>query len=45
MTGILGKKLGMTQVYSGGWKLVPVTVIEAGPVHGSSGKDPGEGWL
>lgn len=31
MTGILGKKLGMTQVYSGDGKLVPVTVIEAGP--------------
>jgi large subunit ribosomal protein L3 len=31
MTGILGKKLGMTQVPSGDGKLVPVTVIEAGP--------------
>jgi large subunit ribosomal protein L3 len=31
MTGIIGKKLGMTQVNAEGGKLVPVTVIEAGP--------------
>ncbi len=31
MTGILGKKLGMTQVYLEDGRLVPVTVIEAGP--------------
>jgi large subunit ribosomal protein L3 len=29
--GLLGKKLGMTQVYDGEGRLVPVTVIEAGP--------------
>ena len=29
--GLLGKKLGMTQVYDDGGRLVPVTVIEAGP--------------
>ena len=29
--GLIGKKLGMTQVYDGAGKLVPVTVIEAGP--------------
>lgn len=29
--GILGKKLGMTQVFSGNGEAVPVTVIEAGP--------------
>lgn len=29
--GLLGKKLGMTQVYDEGGRLVPVTVIEAGP--------------
>jgi large subunit ribosomal protein L3 len=29
--GILGKKLGMTQVFIGGEDLIPVTVIEAGP--------------
>jgi large subunit ribosomal protein L3 len=28
---VLGKKLGMTQVWDDGGKLVPVTVIEAGP--------------
>jgi len=31
VTTILGRKLGMTQVWSEGDKLVPVTVIEAGP--------------
>ena len=31
MTGILGKKIGMSQVFTEDGKLVPVTVIEAGP--------------
>jgi large subunit ribosomal protein L3 len=31
MKSLLGKKLGMTQVFDGEGKLVPVTVIEAGP--------------
>ena len=30
-TGIIGKKLGMTQVFDAEGKVVPVTVIEAGP--------------
>ena len=29
--GILGKKLGMTQVFDEAGRMVPVTVIEAGP--------------
>ena len=29
--GILGRKLGMTQVFDEGNRIVPVTVIEAGP--------------
>ena len=29
--GLLGKKLGMTQVFAKGGELVPVTVIQAGP--------------
>ena len=29
--GILGKKLGMTQLFDGDGKLTPVTVVEAGP--------------
>src|SRR5437870_12598986 len=29
--GILGRKLGMTQVWDAGNRVVPVTVIEAGP--------------
>ena len=31
MKGILGKKIGMTQVFTEDGRLVPVTVIEAGP--------------
>jgi large subunit ribosomal protein L3 len=31
MTGILGKKLGMMQIVADSGKLIPVTVIEAGP--------------
>jgi large subunit ribosomal protein L3 len=31
MTGILGKKLGMSQVFDTEGKVIPVTVIEAGP--------------
>ena len=31
MSGILGKKIGMTSIYDDGGKNIPVTVIEAGP--------------
>jgi len=31
INGLVGKKLGMTQVFDGEGRLVPVTVIEAGP--------------
>ena len=31
MKGLIGKKLGMTQVYNASGVLIPVTVIEAGP--------------
>ncbi len=31
ITGILGRKIGMTQVFLEGGKVVPVTAIEAGP--------------
>jgi large subunit ribosomal protein L3 len=31
MKGIIGKKLGMTQMYDENGNLVPVTVVEAGP--------------
>lgn len=30
-SGLIGRKLGMTQVYDGDRRLLPVTVIEAGP--------------
>lgn len=31
MTGIIGKKIGMTQIFDGNGNVIPVTVIEAGP--------------
>ena len=31
MKTILGKKVGMTQIFSDAGEVVPVTVIEAGP--------------
>lgn len=31
LSGLLGKKIGMTQIYSEDGRLVPVTVIQAGP--------------
>lgn len=33
MKGILGRKVGMTQLYQDTGKVVPVTVIQAGPCH------------
>lgn len=32
MKAVLGKKIGMTQVFSEDGKLIPVTVVEAGPM-------------
>lgn len=31
--GILGRKVGMTQIYDESGKVIPVTVIQAGPCH------------
>jgi large subunit ribosomal protein L3 len=31
MKGILGKKIGMSQVYNGKGEVTPVTMIKAGP--------------
>lgn len=33
LSGILGKKVGMTQVFTEEGKAIPVTVIQAGPVY------------
>ena len=30
--GILGRKVGMTQIYDDSGKAIPVTVLEAGPL-------------
>ena len=32
MKAIMGKKLGMTQIFAEDGRLIPVTVIEAGPM-------------
>ena len=31
MRGLIGRKIGMTQVYSEKGEVIPVTVVEAGP--------------
>jgi large subunit ribosomal protein L3 len=33
MKGIIGKKVGMTQIFDSGGNVIPVTVIEAGPCY------------
>ncbi len=45
MKGILGKKLGMTQVFTAEGNVVPVTVIEAGPCVVLAEERPRERWL
>jgi large subunit ribosomal protein L3 len=40
MAAILGKKLGMTQVFREDGEVVPVTVIEAGPCKVTAVRDP-----
>jgi large subunit ribosomal protein L3 len=39
MAGIIGKKLGMTQVFLEDGTRVPVTVVEAGPCHVTAVRD------
>jgi large subunit ribosomal protein L3 len=38
--GILGRKIGMTQVFEDGGRAVPVTVVEAGPCRVAQTKTP-----
>ena len=38
MKGILGKKIGMTQIFTEHGEVIPVTVVEAGPVVVTQGK-------
>jgi len=38
--GILGRKVGMTQVFEDGGRAVPVTVVEAGPCYVAQTKTP-----
>lgn len=40
MLGIIGKKIGMTQVFSEEGSLVPVTIVEAGPCRVVQKKTP-----
>lgn len=43
--GIVGKKIGMTQIFTEDGRLIPVTVIQAGPWPGRSEEDRGKRWL
>ena len=40
VSGIIGKKIGMTQVFTGEGSLVPVTVVQAGPCTVVQAKTP-----
>jgi large subunit ribosomal protein L3 len=40
MAGILGRKLGMTQVFTGDGERIPATVIEAGPCWVTAVREP-----
>jgi large subunit ribosomal protein L3 len=40
MKGILGRKVGMTQIFDEGGEIVPVTIIEAGPCFVTQIKTP-----
>jgi large subunit ribosomal protein L3 len=40
VSGIIGKKIGMTQVFTEGGNLVPVTVVQAGPCTVVQAKTP-----
>ena len=42
---IIGKKVGMTQIFDETGKVIPVTVIEAGPLRGRPEDDQGKGRL
>ena len=40
MKALLGKKLGMTQIFDEQGEVIPVTVIEAGPCYVAQKKTP-----
>lgn len=45
MDGLLGKKIGMTQIFAESGEVVPVTVVEAGPCYVTQVKtDPTDGY-
>ena len=43
LKGVLGTKLGMTQVFNDEGKVVPVTVVAAGPCVVTAVRTPGHG--
>ncbi len=45
MKAIIGKKVGMSQIFDENGHVIPVTVIEAGPCVGHSEEDYREGRL
>ena len=42
MKGILGRKLGMTQVFTEDGVMIPVTVVEASAEHRAAEEDRGK---
>jgi large subunit ribosomal protein L3 len=42
MKGLIGKKVGMTQLFDDAGNLIPVTLIEAGPCYVTQVRNPGK---
>jgi len=45
VNGIIGRKVGMTQIFEDSGTAVPVTVIQAGPCPIVQLKNAREGWI
>ena len=45
MTGLIGRKVGMTQFYSAEGNVIPVTVVETGSLRRGAKKTNDDGWL
>ena len=45
LQGMMARKIGMTQIFEDDGRVIPVTVLEAGPVTVVQKKNDGEGWV
>ena len=45
LKGLIGKKVGMTQIFDDAGVAIPVTLIEAGPCYVTQVRTAGHRWL